>query len=164
MFQREFGREIMKRGHYTLWAVALVGALSMVAGSLSADTVEYKIVDGESIPASLTGKAGDPVNGKKVFLNRKKGNCLACHVVSELKDQPFHGEVGPPLDGTSDRWSEGEIRLRIVNPKVVNEDTIMPAFYRNDGLHRVLKKFQGKTMLSAQEIEDVLAYVMTIKE
>lgn len=153
----------MKRRFTAVTALALVGAVSLAAGSVLADTANYKVED-EAINASLTGKPGDPVNGKKVFLNRKKGNCLACHVVSSLADQPFHGEVGPPLDGTASRWSEGELRLRIVNPKIINEDTIMPAFYRADGFTRVLKKFKGKTVISAQEVEDVLAYVMTMKE
>ncbi|NIO38863.1 MAG: sulfur oxidation c-type cytochrome SoxX [Burkholderiales bacterium] len=99
-----------------------------------------------------------------VFLNRKKGNCLACHVVSSLSDEPFHGEVGPPLDGVADRMSAGEMRLRVVDPKVVNEDTIMPAFYRTEGFERVLKDFEGKSILSAQEVEDVLAYLQTMKE
>lgn len=145
-----------------LGVLAVGGALTLatVAG---AETVAYKIED-DAIKASLTGKAGDPGNGKKVFLNRRKGNCLACHVVSSLKDQPYHGEVGPPLDGTASRWSEGELRLRIVNPKALNEDTIMPSFYRADGFHRVLKKFKGKTVISAQEVEDVLAYIMTFKD
>ena len=147
---------------HAIGSFALAGALAL-AVSATAGTVEYKIED-EAINASLTGKPGDPANGKKVFLNRKKGNCLACHVVSSLKDQPYHGEVGPPLDGTASRWSEGELRLRIVNPKVVNEETIMPAFYRTDGFHRVLKNFKGKTVISAQEVEDVLAYIMTFKD
>ncbi|MEM7425932.1 MAG: sulfur oxidation c-type cytochrome SoxX [Pseudomonadota bacterium] len=145
-----------------LAALAFGGALAL-ATTVGAETVKYK-VDDEAIKASLTGKAGDPANGKKVFLNRKKGNCLACHVVSSLKDQPFHGEVGPPLDGTASRWSEGELRLRIVNPKLLNEDTIMPSFYKTDGFHRVLKKFKGKSVISAQEVEDVLAYIMTFKD
>ncbi len=144
-------------------AFALAGLVAFAASATLSGAAEYKVED-EAIKASLTGKAGDAGNGKKVFLNRKKGNCLACHVVSSLKDQPFHGQVGPPLDGTASRWSEGELRLRIVNSKLVNEDTIMPAFHRSDGLHRVLKKFKGKPVLSAQEVEDVLAYVMTMKE
>jgi sulfur-oxidizing protein SoxX len=79
-------------------------------------------------------------------------------------EQPYHGEVGPELNGVAGRLSEGEIRLRIVNPKYANPGTIMPAFYRNDGLHRVAKKWQGKTMLTAEEVEDVVAYMMTLKE
>ena len=147
---------------HAIGSLALAGALAL-AVSATAGTAEYKIED-DAIKASLTGKAGDAENGKKVFLNRKKGNCLACHVVSSLKDQPYHGEVGPTLDGTASRWSEGELRLRIVNPKALNEDTIMPSFYKKDGFHRVLKKFKGKSVISAQEVEDVLAYIMTFKD
>ena len=147
---------------HAIGSFAFAGALAL-AVTATAGTAEYKIED-DAIKASLTGKAGDPANGKKIFLNRKKGNCLACHAVSSLKDHPYHGEVGPPLDGTASRWSEGELRLRIVNPKAVNEDTIMPSFYRKDGYHRVLKKFKGKSVISAQDVEDVLAYIMTFKD
>jgi sulfur-oxidizing protein SoxX len=81
-----------------------------------------------------------------------------------VPEQPFHGEVGPDLTGVGSRYDTGELRLRIVNPKYANSDTIMPAFYRADGLHRVLKGFEGKSMLSAQEVEDVVAYLVTLKE
>ena len=148
----------------TLGVVAVLAGFT--AGSAWAAEIapgDVKIEDG-AFAKSLTGKAGDPAAGKKWFVGRKLGNCLACHVNKDTSDQQFHGEVGPPLDGTASRWSEGEIRLRIVNPKLVNEDTIMPAFYRTDGFTRVLKKFKGKSVLSAQEVEDVLAYVMTMKE
>ncbi len=153
----------MKKRRIALGAFALAGLAAFAANATVSGAAEYKVED-EAIKASLTGKAGDPATGMKVFLNRKKGNCLACHVVSSLKDQPFHGQVGPPLDGTASRWSEGELRLRIVNAKALNKDTIMPAFHRTDGFHRVLKKFKDKPVLNAQEVEDVLAYVMTMKE
>ena len=143
--------------------IALAGALSLVAGAAMADIVQYEVVDGGAIPAALTGQAGDAANGKKMFVNRKKGNCLACHAVLSLNKQPFHGKVGPPLDGVAERMTPGEIRLRIVNPKVVNADTIMPAFYRTDGFERVLKKFKGKSILSAQEVEDIVAYLQSMK-
>lgn len=142
-----------------LAVASLVGIQSALADS---HIVKYKITD-DAIKASLTGKAGDAASGKKLAVNRKKGNCLACHAISDLKDQPFHGDVGPSLDGVADRYSEGEIRLRIVNPKTANQDTIMPAFYKADGLHRNLKKFKGKTVLKAQEVEDIVAYLMTMK-
>ena len=116
-----------------------------------------------AVAQSLTGVPGDPANGRAVFKNRKKGNCLACHVNSDLADEQFHGEIGPPLDGVAERYTEAELRGIIVNAKMVFEDTIMPAFYRVDGLNRVLKKFQGKTILTAQEVEDVVAYLMTLK-
>ncbi len=122
--------------------------------------VTYKVVGG-AIPQSLTGKAGDPVNGRKVAINRKKGNCLACHV-RPVPEQADHGEVGPPLDDVGGRLGAGEIRLRIVNPKVVNPDTIMPAFYRTTGLHRVQKKWKGKTIISPQDVEDIVASLVTL--
>ncbi len=113
---------------------------------------------------ALTGVAGDAASGRKLFMNRKKGNCLACHVNSDMAEQTFHGEVGPELDGVADRWNTAELRGILVNSKNMFEGTIMPAFYRDSGYNRILKKFDGKTILSAQEVEDLLAYVMTLKE
>ncbi len=145
-----------------LAAIAVNLGLVLGAGAQAEELVKFEIVGGDRIDLSLTGQVGDPANGRKIAINRKLGNCLACHVLP-IPEQPFHGEVGPDLSGVGGNLSEGEIRLRIVNPKVVNPDTIMPAFYRNDGFERVLKKFQGKTMLSAQQVEDVVAYMMTLK-
>jgi len=134
-----------------------------VSEAPAAELVKYMVKDGISIPKSLTGKPGDPKMGRKLTINRKLGNCLACHVMP-IPEQQFHGLVGPDLNGVASRLKEGEVRLRIVNPKAVNPETIMPAFYRNAKLHRVMKKFKGKTMLSAQQVEDIVAYVMTLKE
>lgn len=122
----------------------------------------YTIVDGSSIPKSLTGKSGNAMNGKKLFVHRKKGNCLTCHTAPIPKEQ-FHGKVAPDLAGIAGRMNEGEIRLRIVNPKLANPDTPMMAFYKTHGLSQVNKKFVGKPMLNASEIEDVVAYLMTLK-
>jgi sulfur-oxidizing protein SoxX len=108
-------------------------------------------------------KFGDVATGRKLFMNRKKGNCLACHVNTDMAEQTFHGEVGPELDGVADRWNTAELRGILVNSKKMFEGTIMPAFYRDSGYNRVLKKFDGKTILSAQEVEDLLAYVATLK-
>jgi len=145
-----------------LAATVMLGGLSMQ--SLADQPVAYEIVDDEAIPTSLTGSPGDPAKGRETFINRKLGNCLGCHAVTELEAEPFHGEVGPPLDGVADIYGEGELRLRVVNPKVVNPDTIMPGFYVVDGLHRVAGDFQGKTILSADQVEDIVAYLMTLKE
>ena len=153
----------MKRGQ----VLGLATALMFASGAALADEMKdvsktYKVVD-DMIPQSLTGAPGDPVNGRKVAINRKKGNCLACHQMP-IPEQQFHGEISPDLSGVGARYTEAELRMRVVDPKVFNEDTIMPAFYKNAGLHRVLKGFQGETMLSAQEVEDVVAYLMTLKD
>lgn len=144
--------------------VAGAVAIATTAGAASADLVKYTVVDDRAIPQSLTGKPGDAENGKKVFVNRKLGNCLACHTLSSLSEQPFHGELAPPLDGVADRYSEGELRLRVVDPKVVFDGTIMPAFYRTDGFTRVADEFKGKPILTAEQVEDVVAYLKTLKE
>jgi sulfur-oxidizing protein SoxX len=117
-----------------------------------------------AVAASLTGVAGDAANGRKVFMNRKKGNCLACHVNDDMSEQSFHGEVGPELNGVADRWETAELRGIVVNAKKMFDGTIMPSFYRDAGFNRTLKKFDGKAILSAQEIEDLLAYISTLKE
>ena len=143
-------------------AALAAGALIIPADAAADELVKFTVVDGNSIPDSLTGKAGDPENGRKVAIDRKLGNCLACHVMP-VPEQPFHGEVGPDLNGVAERLSEGEVRLQVVNPKYNNPNTIMPAFYRTEGLHMVWKKFQGKPMLTAEEVEDVVAYLMTLK-
>ena len=112
----------------------------------------------------LTKEAGDAAKGKGVFANRKLGNCLACHSLSAMKEQPFHGELGPPLDGVASRYSVAELRLRLVDPKQINPDTAMPAYFKKEGFHRVLKGFEGKSILDAQQVEDLLAYLATLKE
>lgn len=145
----------------TFCAAALSALCAASAGA--EEQAAFKIVDGTSIPKALTAGAGDPDNGRAVAINRKRGNCLACHILP-IPEQPFHGKVGPDLSEIASTSNAGEMRLRIVNPKVLNPDTIMPAFYRSDGLNRVAKKFQGKTILTAQEVEDVVAYLMTLKK
>ena len=135
---------------------------SVIAGDISPTDVSFG--DYGEISASLTGVAGDPVAGKKVSTNRKLGNCLACHVNDDASSQSFHGEVGPELNGAGSRWSEEELRGIVTNSKNTFEGNIMPAFYSTENGVRTLKKFVGKTILSAQQVEDVVAYILTLKE
>lgn len=144
-----------------LGAVLGAGLASALAFSANAGAVKYKVMDG-TIPQSLTGKAGDAAAGREATANRKKGNCLACHAIADLNKEQFHGEVGPALDDVGSRFKPAELRLRIVDPKVLNKDTIMPSFHM-EKTNNVLKKWQGKTILSAQEVEDIVAYLMTLK-
>jgi L-cysteine S-thiosulfotransferase len=132
------------------------------AGTGAATLVRFEIKD-NAIPASLTGKPGNPEQGKAAVIGRQLGNCLACHQITSLSKEPFHGNTGPALDGIADRMSEGEIRLRIVDATKANPDTMMPPFYRSEGLNRVLPRFQGKTILTAEQVEDVVAFLMTLK-
>jgi len=133
-----------------------------IAGITKPGDVKF---DDNKVIASLSGEAGDAEKGKKLFANRKLGNCLACHVNKDMADKPFHGEIGPPLDGVAGRYSVPEMRAILVNSKIaLSEDTIMPGFYQPDPGARVLKKFKGKTILSAQQVEDILAYLQTLKE
>jgi sulfur-oxidizing protein SoxX len=117
-----------------------------------------------AVAASITGQAGDAAEGRKVFANRKQGNCLACHTNEDLAEQSFHGEVGPTLNGAGDRWSEADLRGIVANSKMMFEGTIMPAFYINSGYNRSLEKFEGKSILTGQQVEDVVAYLLTLKE
>lgn len=140
-------------------AVAILGLPSFQA---NAETIKYVVKD-DAIAKSLTGKPGDPVAGRKTVINRKLGHCVSCHKMP-IPDQSFQGDVAPNLAGVGSRYTAGELRLRIVNPKKINPDTFMPAYYRTEGLHRVQKKWRGKTILSAQQVEDVIAYLMTLRE
>ena len=136
------------------------------AGIATAETVtpqQVSFTDG-AVSQSLTGQPGDPAAGREVFSNRKLGNCLACHANDELAELSFHGQVGPMLDGVGDRWSEAELRAIVVNAKEVFEGTIMPAFYNARNINRPLKGFEDKTILSAQQVEDLVAYLMLLKE
>jgi sulfur-oxidizing protein SoxX len=146
---------------------SLMTLVCMLAGSsaFAADVMPANVVfnDG-AISAALTAQAGDPAAGRKVFMNRKLGNCLACHANEDMSDQSFHGEVGPALDGVADRWEVAELRGIVVNSKMMFEGTIMPAFYKDAGFERNLKNFQGKSILNAQQVEDVVAYLLTLKE
>ncbi len=152
----------MKAGLAAL--AVLFAAPAAQAGKVMNDgPTPYEVVGDIAVPKSLTGKPGDPANGRKVMANRKKGNCLACHKIAQMKDFLFHGEIGPELTDIAAAMPAEEMRLRLVNPKIVNPDTIMPAFYKNKGLTRVMKKFQGKSILTAQEIEDVIAYMRTLR-
>ena len=155
----------MKTAILSVLAVAALGVTTAQSASMvirDPGLVPYTIVDDNSIPKSLTGKAGDPANGRKLAINRKKGNCLACHVMP-IPEQQFHGETAPSLYGVGKRLSEGELRLQLVNSKVTNESTLMPSFYRTYGFNKVLGKFQGKSILEAQDVEDIVAYLMTLK-
>jgi L-cysteine S-thiosulfotransferase len=142
----------------------IVAAIAAAIACANADPALRPYVRvGNAIPASLTGIPGDPVRGKAIVASRQTGLCLLCHS-APLPEEKFQGTIGPDLKGIASRNSEGQLRLRIVDPRAFNPDTIMPAYYRRDGLTRVAQAFLGKTVLTAQQIEDVVAFLMTLRD
>ena len=122
---------------------------------------EY-IVEDYSIARALTDEAGDPARGQAVMIDRELGNCLSCHAAPINVE--FFGTAGPTLAGVGDRLTPAQLRLRLVDSKRINPMSMMPAYYKSEGLHRVLDEFEGKRILTAQQIEDVIAYLATFKQ
>ena len=144
--------------------LAVAVSLGCVGGALAAMAPQdVAVSDDYTVEESLSGTAGDAEKGRSVFANRKLGNCLACHANADLDAELFHGEVGPSLNGVANRYSEAELRAILVNSKAIFGDgTIMPSFYSLAHGDRTMEKFQGKTILEAQEVEDVIAYLLTL--
>jgi sulfur-oxidizing protein SoxX len=144
--------------------IALSVIVLAMGGAVGAaqETLVHYTVAGDAIPKSLTGKSGDPENGRAIVVKRES-TCLLCHS-GPFPDQRFQGDLSPSLSGTGSRWSEGELRLRMVDAARLNPATIMPSFYRVDGLTRVAANFRGKPVLTAEQIEDVVAFLTTLKD
>ncbi len=141
--------------------------LTAFPGSSAADseTTAYCAWQAENyaIAAPLCGLIGDAQRGRVLAADSHGGNCLACHEMP-IPEEPFHGNVGPPLDAVGARYSAAQIRLRIVDEQQLNPITIMPGFYRDPALaNRIADDFWGKTFLSAQQVEDLVAYLVTLK-
>jgi sulfur-oxidizing protein SoxX len=114
------------------------------------------------IPAPLSDGAGDAARGRAIVANRQLGLCLLCHT-APIPEERFQGNLAPDLAGAGDRWSAPELRRRMVDASRLNPETIMPAYYKTDGLTRVSAVLQGKPILTAQQIEDVVAYLQTLR-
>lgn len=132
-----------------------------MAGAGRAAESGYAIV-GDAIPLSLTGQAGDPARGRSLVVDRRLGLCLLCHS-GPFPEERFQGTIAPDLSGVGARLSPGQIRLRIVDPGRVDPATIMPAYFRTEGLTRVAPSYRGKPVLSAEQIEDIVAFLATLR-
>ena len=139
------------------------GAQSGGAQSGGAQGAMPYTVVGDAIPKPLADKPGDAARGRAIVANRSVGLCLLCHS-GPIAEERFQGTLAPSLAGAGGRWSVPQLRLRIVDGARLNPDTIMPPYYRTTGLQRVAKPFEGKTILTAEQIEDVVAYLATLKE
>jgi sulfur-oxidizing protein SoxX len=140
-----------------LWAAMM---LSSIGGANAAEPpVE---VVGDAIPRSLSGAPGDPARGRAIVVERQRGLCLLCHS-GPFPEERFQGNLAPDLGGAGARWSEGQLRLRLVDSSRLNPDTVMPPYFRTDHLKQVARAWEGKTVLTAQEIEDVISFLKTLQ-
>ena len=141
----------------------LVAALiASIAGTAWAQGASPYTVVGDAIPQPLADKPGDPARGRAIVANRSVGLCLLCHS-GPIPEERFQGNLAPDLTGAGSRWSEGQLRLRIADAQRLNPASIMPAYYRSEGLVRVGTAWQGKPIMAPQQIEDVVAYLSTLR-
>lgn len=135
----------------------LLAAAAAAAGPLAA----YRI-DGDAIGQPLNGATGDPERGYSIAGNRENGGCVLCHALPGT-DPSTSGNLAPSLAGVGSRLNAAQLRLRLVDPGRLNPQTIMPAYYRIEGLQQVAEPYRGQPILTAQQIEDVIAYLQTLK-
>jgi L-cysteine S-thiosulfotransferase len=147
------------------FAAALVGfaAAACIACPAAAQGPARATFAGDAMPASLTGANGDPARGRAITLDRQGGLCILCHS-GPFPEERFQGDLAPDLRGVGGRLSEGQLRLRIVDSSRINAATIMPAYFRTEGLTRVASAYRGKPVLSAEQIEDVVAFLSTLRD
>ena len=151
---------IGSRAAATLAAALLAASFSSSAAQEGANLPNAV---GDAIPASLTGGKGDPERGRAIVTNRYVGLCLLCHS-GPFPEERMQGTLAPDLKGAGNRWLEGQLRLRIVDARRLNPDSIMPPYYRIDGLNRVTASLRGRPVLTAEQIEDVVAFLVTLQE
>lgn len=142
-------------------AAVIVTMLLMAAGCASTSVLVPYLVQGDGISAPLSNATPDSARGRALLVSRES-NCTLCHAAPETGER-FFGTVGPPLSGVGKRLTAAQMRLRIVDPLFFNKESIMPAYYRVDGLNRVAETYRGKPVLNAEQIEDVIAYLLTLQ-
>jgi sulfur-oxidizing protein SoxX len=142
--------------------IALISTALAVSSTAKAEApVSYKIV-GDGIPEPLTGAPGDSARGRALVLDRAS-TCILCHS-GPFPETRFQGDLAPDLAGSGTRWSASQLRLRLVDASRLNPETIMPSYYRVDGLVRVGPNWSDKPILTAAQIEDIVAYLATLRE
>ncbi len=138
-----------------------VGLLALPCPSGAQDLRPYAIT-GDAIPQPLTTARGDATRGRALVVERTS-TCILCHN-GPFPEQKFQGDLAPSLAGTGSRWSEGQLRLRLVDASSLNAATIMPSYYRVEGLTRIGPAWRGRPILSAEQIEDIVTYLVTLRE
>jgi sulfur-oxidizing protein SoxX len=134
----------------------------LLCATAQAEPAAYQVVD-DGIPQPLSATPGDAARGRAIVASRQSGLCLLCHS-APIAEERFQGNLATDLAGAGARWSEAQLRLRLVDGRRLNPQSPMPAYYRIDGLQRVGAAWQGKSVLSAQQIEDVVSYLRSLRE
>ena len=142
-------------------AVSLWSAIMLLAACATSTEPVLLQARSDALPEPLTSTLGDPARGREIVVGRD-ANCLFCHAIPETGER-FMGNVAPPLSGVANRLSAGQLRLRVVDPTRINPEAAMPAYHRTEGLDRVAEPYRGKPILSAQEVEDVVAFLLTLR-
>ncbi|OOY28050.1 sulfur oxidation c-type cytochrome SoxX [Thioclava sp. L04-15] len=155
---------------HVVWAALAATFAASAAFAAETAPMDVKFTDAGEVTDSLTGQPGDPAKGAEVAATKSLGNCVACHVVSAL-DAAFQGNIGPELNGAADRWSEAQLRGIVVDAKHTFEGSVMPSMYKTGPFIRPGDGYTGKAatgdlapILNAQQVEDVVAFLMTLKE
>lgn len=155
------------------WSVAALFWLAVTASSMTAyaagsppepiaELAPFVVTDG-IIAEPLQGRIGDAEHGRAIVANRQLGLCLLCHS-APIPEERFQGNLSGNLAGIGSRASAGQLRMRLVDARQLNPSTIMPSYYRVNKLTRVTPAQQGRTIFSAQQIEDVVAYLLTLRD
>jgi len=134
--------------------------MGVIAAACTAQQPPYEIVD-DTIPMALTNETASAERGKNIFAARDKGHCVLCHQINSL-DVEFQGNIGPDLSGIAERLTSEQLRLRLVDYDAFKPGTVMPSYYRTHNLNQVADTYKDQTILSAQDIEDIIAYLMTL--
>jgi len=155
------GRSRSSGGLAVAVVAATLGATQHTAQAVDAIVPSYRIV-GDAIPEPLTSTPGDARRGRAIVANRQVGLCLLCHS-GPIPEERFQGNLAPDLAGAGARWSVGQLRLRVVDARRANPQTIMPPYLRTEGLVRIGTSWRGKTVLDPQQVEDVIAFLATLR-
>jgi len=144
----------------TILAAAVLALSAAACGA--ADLASYR-VDNDGVAAPLTDEPGNPARGRQIVRDMGHVTCLICHRMP-IPEEPDHGEIGPSLEGVGSRLTDAQLRLRLIDSKQVNPDSVMPSYYRTSGFTRIGAQFEGRPIYSAQQIEDVVAYLALLKD
>jgi sulfur-oxidizing protein SoxX len=156
---------------YAIAVLAALAASATIASAADTAPADVKFDDSGAIEHPLTAQPGDAARGAELYSDRTAANCVACHQLSAMADVPFQGTIAPALDGAGDRWTEAQLRGIVADAKKTFDSSMMPSFYKTTGYVRPGEGFTGKApagdlqpILDAQQIEDVVAYLSTLKE